>query len=73
MRFEKLQFMKMLEISSLEKIQGGGGACNLCGLLGTAGSLLNCLGASVVLGISASTGGCGCGGTNLGIVVGVTI
>ena len=73
MRLIKLQFMKMLEISSLEQIQGGGDCLNPCNVVGGLLSTLGCLGASVVIGISVSTGGCGCGGTSLGIVVGVHI
>jgi len=64
--------MKMLEISSLEKIQGGGGCNSGCGcnVLGGLLSTLGCLG-TIVIGITASTGGCGCGGTSLGVVIGV--
>ena len=70
----KRQFMKMLEISSLENIQGGcePSCCN------PLGSILGCLGGigvSLVVGIAASAGGCGCGGLTLGVGVcaGVTI
>jgi hypothetical protein len=65
--------MKTLEMSSLESIQGGGGcdSINLCGVLG---GTLGCLGSlvgCVVLGLAASTGGCG--GVSVGVCVGVHI
>lgn len=74
MRLAKLQFMKMLELSSLEQIQGGCDSVNVCNVVGGVVSTLGCLTslcASLTIGISASTGGCGCGGTSLGIGIGL--
>lgn len=65
--------MKTLELTSLENIQGGCNNGSICGLLGgTLGCLGSLLGA-VVVGLTASTGGCGCTSVSVGVCVGVAL
>jgi hypothetical protein len=68
MQLLQFYFMKTLEISSLENIQGGGGTtcCNNCDLLGT-------LGLVGILLLGLTTGGCGCTTLTVGVAVGVTL
>ena len=58
--------MKILEISSLENIQGGGGCSSSCNPCDT-------ISATLALALSIGLGGCGCGGLVLGLAAGVSI
>ena len=72
MQLQKDCYMKTLELSSLESIQGGGGCCdgiNLCGVLG--GTLACVLGTvGCVLG---TVSGLGCASVSVGICAGVGV
>jgi hypothetical protein len=66
-RFVKLYVMKILEMSSLENIQGGGNSCGSCY------NPCDSISATLALALSIGLGGCGCGGLVLGLAAGVSI